>query len=208
MSVSFSTLSDWNGGFDKKMNPLIVPENRGKAGKVTIEIVKMVIDKAKLMKSEGIGVIPLLAHEAQHVYDSKKLTSGPYALAYLFPQILGALSLLALLAIWFSSLWLLALLSLLFFAPIPAPGRMWIERRGYLMSLVGIHWAYSASAASSAIGNVLANFDSGNYYYMWPFREKLHRWFVDSISVIADNPEIGGPVFESVHRFIKTQRGE
>jgi hypothetical protein len=26
-----STLSGWNQGFDEKMNPLIVPENRGKA---------------------------------------------------------------------------------------------------------------------------------------------------------------------------------
>jgi hypothetical protein len=46
LSVSFSTLSDWNRGFDKKMNPLIVPENRGKASKVTIKIVKSVVDKA------------------------------------------------------------------------------------------------------------------------------------------------------------------
>lgn len=53
LSVSFSTLSDWNRGFDEKMNPLIVPENRGKAGKVTIKIVKSVVDKAKAMKERG-----------------------------------------------------------------------------------------------------------------------------------------------------------
>jgi len=35
------------------MNPLIVPENRGKTGKVTIKIVKSVIEKAKAMKERG-----------------------------------------------------------------------------------------------------------------------------------------------------------
>lgn len=47
-----STLSGWNQGFDEKMNPLIVPENRGKASKVTIKIVKRIIDKAKAMKDQ------------------------------------------------------------------------------------------------------------------------------------------------------------
>jgi len=47
-----STLSGWNQGFDEKMNPLIVPENRGKANKVTIKIVKRIVDKAKAMKDQ------------------------------------------------------------------------------------------------------------------------------------------------------------
>jgi len=46
-------MSDWNRGFDEKMNPLFVPENRGKTGKVTIKIVKSVIEKAKAMKERG-----------------------------------------------------------------------------------------------------------------------------------------------------------
>ena len=47
-----STLSGWNQGFDEKMNPLIVPENRGKASKVTIKTVKRIVDKAKAMKDK------------------------------------------------------------------------------------------------------------------------------------------------------------
>jgi len=71
-------LSDWNCGFDEKMNPLIVPENRGKAGKVTIEIVKMVIDKAKLMKNHGKTIrikqfTKALMAEEQIVLSSKKV---------------------------------------------------------------------------------------------------------------------------------------
>jgi hypothetical protein len=45
-------LSGWNQGFDEKMNPLIAPENRGKASKVTIKIVKRIVDKAKAMKDQ------------------------------------------------------------------------------------------------------------------------------------------------------------
>lgn len=78
MSVSFSTLSNWNGGFDKKMSPLIVPENRGKAGKVTVEIVKMVIDKAKQMKKHGKAIrikrfTKTLIEEDQIILSSKKV---------------------------------------------------------------------------------------------------------------------------------------
>ena len=47
-----STLSGWNQGFDEKMNPLIVPENRGKASNVTIQIVKCIVNKAKAMKDK------------------------------------------------------------------------------------------------------------------------------------------------------------
>jgi len=78
LSVSFSTLSDWNRGFDKKMNPLIVPENRGKASKVTIKIVKSVVDKAKLMKDRGKTIrikqfTRALMEEDQIVLSSKKV---------------------------------------------------------------------------------------------------------------------------------------
>ena len=78
LSVSFSTLSNWNGGFDKKMSPLIVPENRGKAGKVTVEIVKMVIDKAKQMKKHGKAIrikrfTKTLIEEDQIILSSKKV---------------------------------------------------------------------------------------------------------------------------------------
>jgi len=45
--VSTSTLSGWNQGFDENLKPLKVADNRGKASKVTIEIVKRVCEKAK-----------------------------------------------------------------------------------------------------------------------------------------------------------------
>jgi len=47
LAVSTSTLSGWNQGFDENMSPLLVADNRGKASKVTIEVVRCVCEKAR-----------------------------------------------------------------------------------------------------------------------------------------------------------------
>ena len=78
LSVSLSTLSDWNNGFDEKMNPLVIPENRGKASKITRNIVKRIVDKAKLMKDQGKTIrikqfARALLEEDQIVLSSKKV---------------------------------------------------------------------------------------------------------------------------------------
>jgi len=51
--VSASTLAAWNKGFDGKMKPLVVPDNRGKASKVTIETVRRIVEIAKGYKDKG-----------------------------------------------------------------------------------------------------------------------------------------------------------
>jgi hypothetical protein len=48
-----STLGDWNKGFDENFKPLVVPDNRGKTAKVTIEMVRVIVDKAKGCKARG-----------------------------------------------------------------------------------------------------------------------------------------------------------
>lgn len=53
LAVSTSTLSGWNQGFDENLKPLKVADNRGKASKVTIEIVKRVCEKAKRLKQQA-----------------------------------------------------------------------------------------------------------------------------------------------------------
>ena len=42
-----STLAAWNRGFDENLKPLSIPENRGKAAKVTVEMVRRIVDYAK-----------------------------------------------------------------------------------------------------------------------------------------------------------------
>ncbi len=48
-----STLGNWNNGFDENVKPLVVPDNRGKTAKVTIEIVRCIVEKAKGDKARG-----------------------------------------------------------------------------------------------------------------------------------------------------------
>jgi len=53
LAVSAGTLSVWNQGFDENLKPLKLADNRGKASKVTIEIVKRVCEKAKQLKQQA-----------------------------------------------------------------------------------------------------------------------------------------------------------
>lgn len=50
LALSIGTLSNWNDGFDEKMKPLVVPDKRGKTGKVTVAIVKDIVAEAKKWK--------------------------------------------------------------------------------------------------------------------------------------------------------------
>ena len=53
LAVSTSTLSGWNQGFDQDIKPLKIPDKRGKASKVTLEIVRRVCRKAKKLKDRA-----------------------------------------------------------------------------------------------------------------------------------------------------------
>lgn len=53
LAVSASTLNGWNQGFDQNMKPLKVADNRGKASKVSLAIVRRVCEKAKRLKQQA-----------------------------------------------------------------------------------------------------------------------------------------------------------
>ena len=107
----------------------------------------------------------VLGHELQHVNDAHKMTFPIFALMYLSPQIFA---LLAILAIWFSPLWLLALVCLL---PIPSPGRTVLELHGYAVSTVLIRRWCSWRA------DCVSQFTTSAYYWMWPFSSPLINFF-------------------------------
>ncbi|MEA1991635.1 MAG: transposase family protein [Thermodesulfobacteriota bacterium] len=48
-----STLSEWNRLFDEQLNALQIPDQRGKAGKVTAELVRQVVKAAQKERDEG-----------------------------------------------------------------------------------------------------------------------------------------------------------
>ncbi len=53
MMIPMSTLNSWNKAFDDKMIPIIVPDKRGKAGKVTLGTVRKIIEIARHYKTRG-----------------------------------------------------------------------------------------------------------------------------------------------------------
>jgi len=126
---------------------------------------------------DATHAIEILAHETLHEYDRKRLGTLPFTVAYLFPQILAALSLLSILSLWNSS-WLLCLLFLLFLAPIPAPGRAWLEVRGYKVNMsLGRLKGWDPNLLSFRI--VRDNFMSGNYYFMMPIFQWTAKQLLD-----------------------------
>lgn len=124
--------------------------------------------------------VTLLAHELQHVMDKRRLGGLVYAGLYLFPQCLFLLSLLSLGAIWGSMHWLWWLSCLAFLAPIPSPGRAWIEARAYSISLTVFEWCYGTKGGMSfenMLPEITGHFTGPGYYFSWPFPAHLERFF-------------------------------
>jgi hypothetical protein len=53
LKVSFSVLSDWDKGFDENMVPLTIPDKRGKAARITPEMVRIIVRAAEGLKARG-----------------------------------------------------------------------------------------------------------------------------------------------------------
>ena len=56
LKMSIATLSDWDKLFDPNMVPYRKPEKRGKAAKVTIEIVRRIVAKAREIQDQGTTI--------------------------------------------------------------------------------------------------------------------------------------------------------
>ena len=51
--IPMGTLNSWNKEFDDNMHSIVVPDKRGKAGKVTLDMVREIVKIAKGYKAEG-----------------------------------------------------------------------------------------------------------------------------------------------------------
>ncbi len=130
-----------------------------------------------------------LCHEYLHIMDYIHRPIR-YVLGYIFPQILAIFSLGAFFAFinpWF----LLFLLSLLFIAPIPSPGRAETELRGYGMNCKTRQWL-GDTVSENTLNNYVDAFTTSAYYFMWPFKkrvEKRLKEYIDSNDCLSDpNP--------------------
>jgi len=113
-----------------------------------------------------LSTVIVYAHEYVHLKD-RHLMGWLFNYLYLTPQLY---SLFALLAIFASNWWLL---SLLFLLPLPSPGRMWLELRGYTMSMAVTHW-YGYTVSPSHYVNY---FTESGYYWMFPSK-KIMEWLL------------------------------
>ena len=133
-------------------------------------------DGTEMLQDSG-RIIEILAHETIHEYDRKRLGTVPFTLLYLFPQVLAVLSILSIFAVW-NSWWLLSLLFLLCLAPLPTPGRAWIEVRGYKTN-VSLGSLNGWDPALLSYGIIKNNFMSANYYFMMPFFDWSSKRLLD-----------------------------
>src|SRR6185503_4444918 len=125
------------------------------------------------VEHDPVSAMNTLAHECVHLEDSKRL-SILFSMLYLCPQLLALLVMPALFL-----LGLYGLIFLLFLAPIPSPGRMYFERRGYAMTLFAYDYRLREIGLPHedrlALLHVRAKhitstyFKGAAYYFMWPF---------------------------------------
>ncbi len=117
----------------------------------------------------------VMAHEYVHMMDNKRL--GPvYPFLYLFPQVLGLLSLLSVFA-FITPVALFFLPFALCFSPLPAPGRKYLEVRGYKMTLYFLYLLLKEHNKTEedireqlhdAAKMLSEYFTNSAYYFMWP----------------------------------------
>lgn len=153
------------------------------------------------IKARPVSSSVVLLHELVHVHDSKKFTMPLFTLLYTSPQIL-ALLFFPLLFIG----WKIALLALLFAAPMPSFFRMYFEKRAYLTSM------YALSEIGKKLNfdpgldrqksSFLDHFKTSSYYFMWPFGG-LGEQFDAAVAKIRNNERpFEDPVFDILDELI------
>ena len=53
LRVSYSILGDWDKGFDEAMRPFHIPDGRGKAAKISLQMVRDIVGAAEALKRRG-----------------------------------------------------------------------------------------------------------------------------------------------------------
>ncbi len=98
-----------------------------------------------------------------------------------------------------------ALFTLLFILPIPALGRMILEKRAYMVQLYVLNYfknqGYNIDL-NNKLNSILNNFTSSMYYYMYPF--SLKEEFESAVVKIeAGEKPFESPVFSTIDDILK-----
>jgi hypothetical protein len=129
---------------------------------------------AQTFGDNPVGDFSVMFHEGQHEDDRARLPVL-YELAYISPQVLALLMLLFILGFWFGWWWFIAILLVGLLAPVPSPGRMFIEMRGYGCNFAFYIWYHGRITQGRLEGAVKEFTSVKTYYGMWPFKQDVCR---------------------------------
>lgn len=140
----------------------------------------------------------VLWHEAIHACQAKRWTRIGFGFLYLFPQSLSVFALLAVLAIWFSGWWLLALTMLISLAPWPAPLRVYWELQAKRAD-IHVHRVLDHDLEDWIIEQSSENFCGWNYYKMsWNKKKTLKE-----IMYLVQYWKFHKPIFGEVKKWLR-----
>lgn len=148
----------------------------------------------------------ILFHELIHLHDRKTMGSR-FDLGYILPQILGLISLGALIAIWVNLWFLFFLVALVFVLPLPAIYRKNAEMRGYAASMAINYWKYGSIKPETKRW-IAKEFTGASYYFMFPFINKVFKELNQWENKIKTGAILEmSPVYKMVHK-IQTSSNE
>jgi len=147
---------------------------------------------ASFLQRNDFGQVEVLAHEMQHIWDNRRLGSFVYTCMYLLPTLLFPFALLATIAafaVYGSGMWLawvaLAMTAVLLL-PLPSWGRLYIERRGYLLSIACVYWLDPADKERAISQAAVSLCNVGYYFPTWSVW-KLAAWFTRQMEQIEQD---------------------
>jgi hypothetical protein len=143
----------------------------------------------KFVNESRMRAFKILSHEYVHLLDRKKAPFF-FELLYASPQFFVVFMLLAVLSIWFSNWWLMALASLVFVAPWPAWGRAVLEMRGYAMGMAINIWRHGDLKKATEEW-IVEHFTGWDYYRMWPFSGDVNEWIEEYKGYISNIDCVG-----------------
>jgi len=150
----------------------------------------------EFVEKDRFRAFSVLAHEYVHVLDYRK-SPFMFVFLYLFPQVLSLFSLLSLLSLFYSNLWLLSLFSFVFLLPLNSASRLALELRGYAMTLAVDIWRHGV--ASESLKAHIRNVCCGRQYYrMCDDRYRIDRILGDIEKSILNIDIIGVPVSDTI----------
>lgn len=153
--------------------------------------------------ADPISASVVLLHEITHCHDAKSINPLLFGILYLSP-----LALIIPSSFLFLISWKLALpIIILFASPVPAYFRYLFEKRAYMVSI------YANNAICKKYGwtpnfvdqeaNIIEQFTTSAYYYMWPFSKSLTDDFDAAVKAVqAGHRPFNDPWFDTIDKLI------